>query len=419
MAAARSVIPRRRVLVLAYFFPPLGGAGVQRTLKFAKYLPARGWDPVVVTTRSHWYPAKDPTLLAEIPRGTPVYRASDPPPLRLLAMALDRFANDPARLVAAWPDDQLAWAPGAFVSALRAIKRHRPDVLLSTSAPYTGHLVGLALQRRTGLPWVADFRDEWASNPGRVDEPAPLAALTRAAEKAVADAAARVVVAADFYDVAGAPRGARKRVEITNGVDEDDLPALTPPQRGDRFRLTLVGTLYEGQDGLPALRAIRRLIDRGDVDAARFELRIVGNIWLREDELADAPPFTHVGYADHATALQEMQDASALLYYDSATSRAQPAKLFEYLASERPLVAIGRAEKLAGRLAREWRLGTWAEPDDDAAIEQAILSMWRRWEADDLPDLAGTRQRVLERYSRRVLADRLADVLDDVASADA
>src|SRR5947209_6870467 len=215
---------RRRVLVLAYFFPPLGGAGVQRTLKFVRYLDPLGWDATVVTTRSRDYPAHDQSLLQEVPASARVVRTAAVPLGRWLGILLHRLHLRRVRAWVTWPDGGLGWAPFALLASLRAVRRDRPDVLYSTSTPYAGHLVALLVARITGLPWVADFRDEWAANVHLADQPRALAALTVRAESAVTGRARRVVVAADYFRLAGLPAGDPRRTEIVNGVDEADLP---------------------------------------------------------------------------------------------------------------------------------------------------------------------------------------------------
>src|SRR5206468_6481545 len=120
---------RRRVLVLAHFFPPLGGAGVQRTLKFVKYLAPLGWDATVVSTRSTVYGVQDPTLAAEVPSGTRVIRTASFPLARYLGILLHYLRLRRLRAWVIWPDGGIGWAPFAFLRALRVARRERPDVL--------------------------------------------------------------------------------------------------------------------------------------------------------------------------------------------------------------------------------------------------------------------------------------------------
>ena len=399
--------------MLAYAFPPLGGAGVQRTLKFVKYLPEHGWDPTVVTVRWSPYQMRDPTLVGELPPGVRVLRAPELPLTPYLAMILSKLRADRARAFVTWPDNFQGWLPGAVAVALREIRRSRPDVLYTTSAPYVSHLAGLALHRMTGIPWVADFRDEWAANPHLQEGPRALRTLSRRAERAVATSA-HVVAVADYFDIAGSRPG--HRTTITNGVDPDDLaglPAPDPPH--DRFRLTHVGTLYGEQDAAPVLAALRRLVERGDLDGARVELRVVGKVFLPDGGLELPVRVSQEGYVSHREALLEMRRASVLLLYVAPASLAPSGKLYEYLTSERPILCVTRPDGLAHRLVRDYDAGECADPRDGAAIERAILELYRRWEAGRLGDRSGARERTLERFSRRALAGELASVLTDVA----
>ena len=148
--------------MLAYLFPPFGGGGVQRTLKYVKYLPDEGFDPIVVTSSGREFPLRDATLPEDVPSNTVVLRAPSVP----IQFARWKFEGVLRRLglstwpasVVGWPDEMVGWLPGAVYQALRAVRLHRPNVLYTTSTPMTAHLAGLLVQRLTRLPWVADFR---------------------------------------------------------------------------------------------------------------------------------------------------------------------------------------------------------------------------------------------------------------------
>ena len=409
---------RRRLLVLAYFFPPIGGAGVQRTLKFVEHLARLGWDATVVSTRSRVYGVQDASLLDDVPPDTHVVRTAAFPVARYVGILLHHLRLRRLRAWVIWPDGGIGWAPFAFVAALRSARRERPDVLFSTSAPYGAHLVALLVARLTRTPWVADFRDEWSANPGLQGQPRALNALARRAERAIAARAATVVVAADYFEIDGLPAEDPRRVEIVNGADEADLAAAagsSPP--ADRFVLAHVGTIYGEQDPTPVLEALAELVTRGEIDGGRVEVRLVGAIW---DERFEPPSGIHVesvGYVEHREAVAEMARATALLLYVSSSSLAPSGKLFEYLASGRPVLCVTRPDNLASRLVTEWDAGVAAEPGDPPAIERAILALWHRWQADGLPDQTEVRRRTLERYSRRAAAERLAQVLDEARGA--
>jgi glycosyltransferase involved in cell wall biosynthesis len=408
---------RRRVLVLAYYFPPIAGAGAQRTLKFVRYLEPLGWGATVVSTRSRVYGARDPSLLADVPALTRVIRTPALPLARYLAIVLYKLRLTRLRAWVLWPDNGLGWAPFAFLAALRTARRDRPDVLFSSSAPYGGHLVALLVARLTGLPWVADFRDEWTANPHLAGQPRLLARLAARAERAITARAQRIVVAADYFQLAGLAPGDSRRVEILNGVDEADLTFAAAGPPTDRFVLAYVGTIYDTIDPSPALRALAALVSRGAIDGDRVDMRLVGSILLPSFAPPPGVRVEATGYVEHARAVTEMCSATALLLYVPSSSLAPSGKLFEYLGSGRPLLCLTHPDNLAARLVRELDAGVVADPHDESAIEQAILVLWRRWQENGLPDQKQVRARVVERYSRRTSAARLARVFEEARRA--
>jgi glycosyltransferase involved in cell wall biosynthesis len=402
----------RKVLVVGYFFPPVGGAGVQRVLKFVKYLPEHGYDPVVLTTRSRDYPATDPSLLAEVPTGTPIVRARDPAFLRWATLGFDYLGLARLRALAAWPDEATAWIPAATICALRSVRRHRPSVILSSAPPFSAHVVAWITARAMRLPWVADFRDEFSANPHAESRAALVQRLSVPLERYVVADAARVVTVADYFAVQGAPPGSSRRVTLVNGVDPADVLGLSTGQVSDRFCLSFVGTLYGDRDLAPVASALRRLAVRGTIDPDRCELRIVGNMWLHEKPDAGAVPVVDTGYLDHRAAVAQMRDATVLLFYAPDSSPAPSGKIFEYLACERPILCVARHDNLAYRLVEEWDAGHGAEPGDGTAIESAIAALYSRWDVGDLAAPNGVRAKVLAHYSRRQLTGDLARVLD-------
>jgi glycosyltransferase involved in cell wall biosynthesis len=398
------------VLVLAYYFPPLGGAGVQRTLKFVKYLPAFGWLPTVVTTASHSYPAEDGSLADEIAPDVEVVRAGEIPGATFPARVFERLGLTTLAGLAAWPDGAVGWAPDAHRRALRLLRGGGFDAIFSTSSPYTTHLIARSLHRRARVPWVADFRDEWAWNPHATGAPRLLRELAVRAERRVATSADQLIFVADYFRVSGAD-GAHVTV-IPNGVDEDDLVGIAAHPPDDRFRLTFVGTLYAEQDCAPVFEALGRLFASGAIDPARFELSIVGNNWLPPGRPSGAIAAESTGYVPHRDALAAMASATALLAYVAPRSRAPSGKLYEYLASGRPILCVARTDGGAASLVRELGAGPIAAPGDGPAIEAALLSLWNDWLEGRLGVPASVRENTLARFSRRKLAADLAGVLD-------
>jgi hypothetical protein len=406
------------VLVLAYYFPPLGGAGVQRALKFVRYLPQNGWLPTVITTRSRAYPAHDESLLEEVPADVRVVRVWEFRVLARLAVLLHQLRLRPLYWVASWPDEEGTWAVGAFLAALREVRRTRPAAILSTSAPFSAHLAALALHRLTGIPWVADFRDEWSANPAAGAQPAWRRRLNRRCERAIARHAADVVVVADHFEIDGVRPDSARRTTIPNGVDREDLEgAVGVTLDSGMFRISHVGTLYGPQDLREVTAALGRLVAAGTVDVGRVALRIVGNVWLRGFAGSVAVRLEQTGYVEHPRALGEMRAADVLLLYVDPGSRAMTGKLYEYLASERPILCVTRPDTLAWELVSAWDAGVCVDPRDGPGLDAALTELYGRWCRDALAAVDGARARVLDEYSREALTRRLAVVLTHAAEA--
>jgi glycosyltransferase involved in cell wall biosynthesis len=403
----------RRVLVLAYVFPPLGGGGVHRTLKHMKYLPRHGYRSLVVTAHGRWYPPRDESLLDEVPGGTHVVAAPELPLARVRALALNplhRLRLTRALAFIGWPDAYAGWIPGALWCAVRTARRHRPAVVYSTSPPVSAHVVALIASRALRVPWVADFRDGWTLNPQREDAPRLLRRANAWLEDAIVQRATRLVVADETIEL----RGGRDPALIQNGVDAEDITDAAAADHS-QFRLTYAGTLYGARSGEPVFAALDRLIASGEIDPHRFELRLVGSDFRgpAAGSALDALPVESTGYVDHRHAVAEMASSDALLLYQPSGWPGASGKLYEYLATGRPILCVAAADSVPSRLVRELDAGECASPDDPDAVEAAIMTMYRRWLDGGLGVNHDVRRVALERYSREALAGRLAAVLDE------
>jgi glycosyltransferase involved in cell wall biosynthesis len=410
---------RQRVLMFAYYFPPLGGSGVQRTLKYVKYLPSEGFGSIVVAGRPRWLSlVRDPTLSRDVPSGTVVARARTLP-LQVAQGKFDgllRRAGLPTRAARAalWPDELVGWIPAAVWHGLRAIRARRPDVIYSTSLPATCHLAALIVHRLTGLPWVADFRDAWTFDPGPESSAShPPARAVAALERTVIAEASYTTVACDSIQLLDLRTDDHRRVVILNGVDPDDLgEGATAARRPepDRFRLSYVGSFYGEHDGSPVWTAVRDLIARGKVDPSRFEVRIVGRANVDLSKF-DSLPVTLTGYVDHERAIAEMASASALLFSLPPDHPGASGKIYEYLTSGRPVLCVAAPDNRGYRLVRELGAGECADPRDPSAVVQALERMVSEWQQGTLGVDPEVRDEALRRFSRRKQAGDLAAVL--------
>ena len=340
------------VLVVAYYFPPIGGIGSIRLKRFAELLPQSGWQPTVLAPRDTPHPS-DPQLsfpeehvvrsrsieLSRIGRTALAVRStgegSADPTTPSLRGVLRRFAH---RYVF-FPDGQIGWYPGAVRAGTAALRRERFDAIYSSSFPITGHLVARTLARRSGLPWVAEYRDPWSD---ALPHDHPYHRRAQALERAIAREATTVVMPTPTWAAHYGSLWDTDIAVLPNGLDTK-LPAGQTPERPT---LTHVGSYYPGEHDLTALwQALAQLRERSGDRIPR--IRFVGNLpdELRTEiagwGLGDALEST--GFVSHEEAMRELTSATMLIasgiHGDDPRRRGWvPAKVFEYLASGRPVL---------------------------------------------------------------------------------
>lgn len=367
---------RKRVLLVTYPFPPVGGAGVQRVTKFVKYLPRHGWDISVLTVANPSVPLYDDSLLKDIPPETVVRRARSLEPgyaLKASVAAADggggrsgggarKFVTGLLRragTLALQPDPQILWLPGAVAEGRRLLRQLRHDVVLVSGPPFSSFLAGAALSRAARLPLVLDYRDEWTISNAywenkRLD-PVSRAVQGRMQRRVVRAATGLLATtrssAEALRNLARCSGPRRPAVGwIYNGFDPDDFRADGPPDRAadGRFRLTYTGTLWNLTSVAPVVEAVRRLAAASPDLAARLEVVFAGRRVGAQAELVATLrgfPCTVVEhpYLDHSAAVRLMKGSHALLLLLSdlpGAGRVVPAKLFEYLAAGPPLLAV-------------------------------------------------------------------------------
>ncbi len=459
----------KRVLIIAYYFPPIGGSGVQRPTKFVKYLPEFGWQPYVIST-DHPYgdgaEGYDETLLADIPASVRVWRVPTPQPRPVYRLAqwlgwrsaaveayrrgvtsppvaLASMEQRPPNLVARLRhamlaplylihnppvDPALYWALRIVPLARRIIEQEQIDVVFTTVPPWSALIAGAQLRRLTGRPWVADFRDPWTDNEFTYD-PSPLRRrVDEMLERRLLDRADTVIaVTPPLLD--GLRRRTRQKdrsfVLLPNGWDRDDFPdlprvcaGLPPPASVDgRIVLLHPGSAYQGEP-LPLLWGLERLAAAGDVDLARLCFHFIGAVHPADRLIIERSPYRHCFRFDpqrvpHTQALRLMQEAHVLLLLLRKGRGAASGKLFEYLVAGRPVLASGAVNGVAGQIVRRCGVGCVVEPDDIDGMAQMLRSV--------ITDYAHLAAKVyqpdwneIERYERRLLTSRLAATFDQL-----
>lgn len=415
----------KKVLIIAYFFPPLGGAGVQRTLKFVKYLPGFGWKPYVVTVKNSEY-IHDESLLQDIPKEAEVYRTSSLEFgfLRRLFPKVRPWQRAVILLnLLLIPDDKIGWKMFALKKACEIIRHERIDVIYTTSAPYTSHLIGLELKKRYGLPWVADFRDEWSKNPFLFYPTGFHKKINKRMELSVLCSADKVISTSEkmtkqFSEILQEDR--KKFLTITNGFDPDDLifPAnLQGPKR--KFRVTYLGTLYGKRTtvGIRFLDALESLLHQSLLRRDLLEIRFVGAMGNLQNFISGKMVRAcaeFIPYKKHREVVFELCAADALLLITpNERGEAEIAgKTFEYVASERPILALVPKKGEVAEIIRKTNTGVVVNPDDSEEIQKNILEFYKKWEKGQL--YIDPNWDIIHSYERKKLTEKLARVFDDL-----
>jgi glycosyltransferase involved in cell wall biosynthesis len=411
-----------KLLLVTLYFPPAGGGGVQRPLKFATHLPALGIETHVLAPDDPKWVHEDAELT--VPTQAWIHRARyvGPSGRRIadelhgrsgLDLAVRRASTIGRRLLI--PDENVTWNATAIPKAISIVRREGIDAVLTTSPPGSVHMIGAAVKRATGAKWVADLRDSIVRHPHRSTEGLGAFAKERAragVAQLVARQADAIVTAADAITEETrslSPRG--RLMTIANGSDFDDFAGLEY-RRTERFRLTHTGSFFGHRDPKPFLRALRA--SGLDDVKVRFvgDFRPADREFLESLELGERVEL--VDYVPRRESLRLQRDSDALLLLiPEAGGRGRgvlSGKVFEYLAAERPILAVVPPDGAAAQLIRDTGAGVVAPPLDEDAIRDALVSLhaqWQRGELDGAPLSAEWR----DTLSRAARVEELADLL--------
>jgi glycosyltransferase involved in cell wall biosynthesis len=451
----------RKVLIIAYRFPPQGGGGVQRTVKFVRYLHRFGWHPVVHTVQNPYWPLRDESLLQEIPAEVPVYRTRAFEFERLEKQLGSRFAKkahpqlvshqpqpptsatDTTRqkrgTLASFrqlihqrvliPDPQIAWIPWALLKSLALMRRESIEVIYTSSPPNSTQILGLWLKKILKKPWVADFRDPWTDGVRRKQayvHNRRRQRLEEAWERAIAERVDHFIVSTDKNAeqfVAKYPFLASKLSVLTNGFDPSDFEHISPKKKllpEGHFHLTLTGNVETMFDAIPFFQAIKELVAENPEVAAHLRVNFVGtkrgkyDTYIQQHQLDRQ--INYISYVPHAESVQYLADSDALFLcqipeYESAGVKL-PGKLFEYLYMRKPVLALTLPGVTTSILERTG-LGVVVNPNDVAGIKHAIHELYRQWHQGHwqyTPD-----DSVISTFDRIRLTERLATIFDAVA----
>lgn len=425
----------KRVLIISYYWPPTGGSGVQRWVKFCKYLPQLGWQPVVYTPENPEQLAVDESLINEIPEEVEVIKTRILEPYEVYRRLLGRkkqgeinpinstSGKSLTQKAALWaranlfiPDPRISWVRPSVKYLVKYLEEHPVDVIVTTGPPQSMHLIGRGVKRATGIRWIADFRDPWT----RMFYFKHLGLSSWAErrhlrlEKSVLDECDAIIsvtplVQKDFQQMSETPVHM-----ITNGFDESDFPIEAQYSPGDKF--TIVHTGLFAVDGNPVKLwdVLAKKCQSDPEFAEKCEIRLAGKI-DREiiqsiEERGLGGNLTNLGYLSHNLTVKEQQSASMLilpLRIDPEYRKVLPGKIFEYLASRRPVLGIGQEDGAAATVLKDAAAGEMFDWDNSAQVAEFIEREWQRYKSGDANACASD----IHKYTRRALTEELVKIL--------
>ena len=427
----------KRVLVITYYWPPVGGSGVQRWVKFAKYLPSEGWQPVIYTPSNPDLGSVDESLLSDIPAEAEVIKRPIFEPYGIYRKLTGskgqiKVEANPGgggkgsflKRLSMWvrgnlfmPDPRCLWIGPSVRFLKKYLKEHPVDIIVSTGPPQSMHLIARKVSLATGIPWVADFRDPWTKifyfkhlMLGKRAERKHHELEQRVLDDATAVVAVSPMVQADFAAMTKTPV-----CLVTNGYDESDYAEAVVPEKG--FNVVHTGLLTA--EGNPVeLWKILGDKCREDADfAASFRLTLAGKTdetvlqSIRKAGLGDY--LTDLGYIDHNKAVIQQRKASVLILpirEEPETKAILPGKLFEYLAARRPILGVGTGEGAMAEVLKETGAGQIFDWDDRAGISDYVEHLWSAFKSGEVMTTTAD----IEKYSRRMTTRKMVEIFEQV-----
>ena len=429
---------RKRVLIVSYYWPPCGGIGVHRCLKFAKYLRLFGWEPVICTADNPEYPVLDAGNFQHVPEGIEVLKTRIWEPYTLYKWMMgkkkeeritdvfveEQRANFRAKL-GIWirgnffiPDARRFWIRPAMKHLSRYLREHPVDAIVTNGPPHTTHMIGYGLKKKFAIPWLADYQDPWTeSDSYRRLMLNPISrTIHETLEQRVFRSADKITICSESWKRDLEALGAHDVGVIFWGYDEDDVHENTRP-RSTKFTISHFGRIGPDRNVSIFWKVIADLVkDRPDF-GNDLEIELAGFIAeAARDDIAALGLKDNVkilGHISRSEALARMRQAQVLLLIINDEPNAQgrlPGKLFEYLASRRPILVLGPDGSDAASILHELQAGSTCGYRDYGSTKATILGLYEKYLKNDLPDNVMS----IERYSNRNTTRSLALFLDSM-----
>lgn len=435
----------KKVLIITYYWPPTGGGGVQRWLKFVKYLREFGWEPIVFTPLNPERPSDDFSLMKEIPVGLQIIQNKIWEPYSFYKKFTGRKRNQKIQTaflsekkhkynlmedISIWirgnlfiPDARKFWIKPSIRFLSGFLRKQAIDAVISTGPPHSAHLIASALKERFALPWLADFRDPWTN----IDYYHDLKLGHRAdrihhkLEKQVLGNADAVTVVSPGMEREFTTIVNRPYFVIPNGFDQEDIKGVKKTGgHSEKFTLSHIGSLTKTRNAENLWQCLRDLVDEVPAFGEKLEIRNVGKMDVSAVEsmkkYSMGTYLTRIDYMPHEQVIAEQQHADVLLLLINHTPNAKlilTGKLFEYLASRRPIVCIGPPDGDAAAIIHETGCGKVFDFDNVAGLKKEILRLFNQFMQGNKMTLC----KEVDRYERRNLTAQMAEVLDDMSGS--
>lgn len=434
----------KKVLIITYYWPPSGGSGVQRWLKFVKYLPQFGWQPIVFTPENPSFSTRDETLLNDVPPEAEVIRFPIWEPYDMFFRFSNALGNKSKaqpknnagmvptgkrsffQKVSMWlrgnlliPDPRRFWIKPSVAFLEDFILQNKIRTIITTGPPHSMHLIGLGLKKKLPtLNWIADFRDPW-SQWGLLDSLSVGAMARKIHTSMEANVLARantIVTITPFYVRQFKKLAQRKVTLLTNGFDEDDFTSVVI-KRTDKFLIRHVGIVNEKCDPRPFMNAIKELLNESPDMQQKLRIEFIGEVHqlfkndiLADEALRDITIFS--GSVPHKQLLQMYGESSLLLLVLTGYKDAEgflPGKLFEYMATGLPVLAVGPVASDAADVLKESEAGEMIDSYDVTSIKNFMKVKFDQWQSGNYVD---TKPVMNKKYSRKDITGQLVELLE-------
>lgn len=435
---------QKKILIITYYWPPAGGPGVQRWLKFAKYLPDFGWKPVIYTPENPSYPLLDESLLKDVPENLEIVKTKIWEPYQLAeklnksnkkfkAGQFDVGKNQSWKSkLSIWirgnffiPDARVFWVKPSVKFLEQYLKEQKIDVVVTSGPPHSLHLIGLDLKKKLPhIKWIADFRDPWTE----ISYYKHLK-LTKSSDKKHRQLEsdvfknADITLATSYTDAENFRQHGANAICITNGFDENDAGKIIPPENEksqthqQNFTLSYIGVLEQLRNPENLWKALDELVTTHSDFAEKFILKFAGRV---DDKILSSLEnsglkghIRNLGYLSHDKAIEEMSKSNLLLitnFPNQSSKGIIPGKIFEYLASGKLIVSFGPDEADVSKILDETKAGKHFGYDDLEGVKAFILEKFDLWKSGNLLE----NNQNIEQFSRKNLTKKLAEILNQL-----